>query len=177
MQISEPLVETKSPSPQQPGRRIGAAVVSAVIVGGLLAVGVLPRLQRRAEVQTAGKAAEAGVVVNVTKPLHSGGAIDLALPGSIQAVQQTAINARTSGYLRKWYVDIGSRVREGQLLAEIDSPEIVQQLAQARAEAAQEQAKVSQARAAMGTALAGLEQARADAVRLRAALEQARADA
>ena len=77
----------------------------------------------------------------------------------------SAINARTSGYLRKWYVDIGSRVREGQLLAEIESPEVDQQLAQARAEAAQAKAKVTQAGAAMGTAQAGLEQARADAVR------------
>jgi hypothetical protein len=100
-----------SPSPPQRGRDVATAVVSALIVAGLVAVGVLPRLQRRAEVQAAGRAAEAGVVVNVAKPLRSGEATDLSLPGSIQAVQQTAINARTSGYLRKWYVEIGSRGR------------------------------------------------------------------
>jgi multidrug efflux pump subunit AcrA (membrane-fusion protein) len=178
MQTMEPM-EKIAPPPLQPlARRAGAVVVSVLlVVGGLLVAGVLPRLRRQAEVQAAGRAAEAAVVVNITKPLRSGEGGELSLPGSIQAVQQTAINARTSGYLRKWYVDIGARVRAGQLLAEIDSPEVDQQLAQARSEAAQEQAKVSQARAAVGTAQAGLEQARADVARLRGALEQARADA
>jgi RND family efflux transporter MFP subunit len=61
---------------------------------------------------------------------------DIVLPGTMQAFTDAAIYARTNGYLRKWYVDIGTRVRAGQVLADIDSPEIEQQLEQARADLA-----------------------------------------
>jgi RND family efflux transporter MFP subunit len=56
------------------------------------------------------------------------------LPGNTQAFNDTPIYARSNGYLKRWYVDIGARVRQGQLLAEIDTPEIDQQLEQARAD-------------------------------------------
>src|SRR5713101_6484770 len=59
---------------------------------------------------------------------------DLVLPGAMQAYVESPIYARTSGYLKKWYHDIGSRVRQGELLADIDTPEVDQQLSQARAE-------------------------------------------
>ncbi|HET6956622.1 MAG TPA: efflux RND transporter periplasmic adaptor subunit [Vicinamibacterales bacterium] len=61
---------------------------------------------------------------------------DIVLPGTMQAFTDAAIYARTNGYLRKWYADIGSRVRTGQVLADIDSPEVEQQLEQARADLA-----------------------------------------
>jgi len=61
---------------------------------------------------------------------------DIVLPGTMQAFTDAAIYARTNGYLRKWNADIGSRVRAGQVLAEIDSPEVDQQLEQARADLA-----------------------------------------
>jgi RND family efflux transporter MFP subunit len=61
---------------------------------------------------------------------------DIVLPGTMQAFTDAAIYARTNGYLRKWYADIGTRVRAGQVLADIDSPEIEQQLEQARADLA-----------------------------------------
>jgi RND family efflux transporter MFP subunit len=61
---------------------------------------------------------------------------EIALPGTIQAFVDAPIYARTNGYLRKWYADIGTHVRAGQLLAEIDAPEIEQQLLQARADQA-----------------------------------------
>jgi len=59
---------------------------------------------------------------------------DLVLPGAMQAYVESPIYARTNGYLKKWYHDIGSRVRQGELLADIDTPEVDQQLSQARAE-------------------------------------------
>jgi RND family efflux transporter MFP subunit len=61
---------------------------------------------------------------------------DIVLPGTMQAFTDAAIYARTNGYLRKWYADIGTRVRAGQVLADIDSPEVEQQLEQARADLA-----------------------------------------
>ena len=59
---------------------------------------------------------------------------DLALPGNVQAFTDTPIYSRTNGYLKKWYFDIGAHVRKGDLLAEIETPEIDQQLDQSRAE-------------------------------------------
>jgi RND family efflux transporter MFP subunit len=61
---------------------------------------------------------------------------DIVLPGTMQAFTDAAIYARTNGYLRKWYADIGSHVHAGQVLADIDSPEVEQQLEQARADLA-----------------------------------------
>ena len=72
--------------------------------------------------------------VNVVHPVEGSKADDLALPGSVQAFTDTPIYSRTNGYLKKWYFDIGSRVRKGDLLAEIETPEIDQQLDQSRAE-------------------------------------------
>ena len=57
---------------------------------------------------------------------------EIVLPGNIQAFTDSPIYARTNGYLKKWYADIGTHVKAGQLLAEIETPEIDQQLAQAR---------------------------------------------
>jgi RND family efflux transporter MFP subunit len=71
----------------------------------------------------------------------------LSLPGSVQALEETTLYPRANGYVRKWHVDLGDRVAEGDLLAEIDTPEIDQQLLQARAQLAQADAGIVQARA------------------------------
>jgi len=71
------------------------------------------------------------------------------LPGSTQAIQEAAIYARTNGYVRKWYTDIGAKVEAGQLLAEIETPEIDQELNQARAVAQQALANSDLARATL----------------------------
>jgi RND family efflux transporter MFP subunit len=78
--------------------------------------------------------------VAVTRPEKSSAQQDLSLPGNMQPYTDAAIFARTTGYLKKRYADIGSRVKSGQLLAEIDTPEIDQQLQQARADLATAQA-------------------------------------
>ena len=67
-------------------------------------------------------------------PIAEADAEDLVLPSTLQAYVESPIYARTNGYLKKWYHDIGSRVRQGELLADIDTPEIAQQLEQSRAE-------------------------------------------
>jgi RND family efflux transporter MFP subunit len=73
-------------------------------------------------------------VVEVARPQLASPNQEVALPGNMQAFTDTPIYARTSGYLKRWYVDIGARVKQGDLLAEIDTPEIDQQLRQARAD-------------------------------------------
>ena len=70
----------------------------------------------------------------------------LVLPGSVQAFYEAPIYARTNGYLRIWYTDIGASVERGQLLAEIDSPEVDQELRQAQADLATAQANYELAR-------------------------------
>jgi RND family efflux transporter MFP subunit len=78
--------------------------------------------------------------VAVVRPQRGSPQEEIVLPGTIQAFTDAAIYARTNGYLRRWHADIGARVRAGQLLAEIDTPELDQQLQQARADLATAQA-------------------------------------
>jgi RND family efflux transporter MFP subunit len=81
------------------------------------------------------ESAEAAVITVATvKPSRSDLGEDLILPGTVEAYKEAPIFARTSGYLKAWYTDIGTAVKQGQLLAEIDSPEVDQQLSQAEAE-------------------------------------------
>ena len=68
----------------------------------------------------------------MVKPKRSAPAQEIILPASVQAFADAPIYARTNGYLKKWYVDIGGHVKAGQLLAEIDTPEVNQQLRQSR---------------------------------------------
>jgi multidrug efflux pump subunit AcrA (membrane-fusion protein) len=74
------------------------------------------------------------LTVSVVHPEPGAPSNELVLPGSTQAFTDTPIYARTSGYLKKWYFDIGARVKQGQLLAEIDTPEIDRQVQQGRAD-------------------------------------------
>ncbi len=80
--------------------------------------------------------------VAVVRPTRGASQQEIVLPGNAQPLADAPILARTDGYLRKWYVDIGARVKAGQLLAEIDTPEVDQQLAQARADLAQSEANL-----------------------------------
>jgi RND family efflux transporter MFP subunit len=80
------------------------------------------------------------VSVATTKPKSDIGESELELPGSVQANYEAPIYARTSGYLKKWYVDIGTPVKAGQVLAEIEAPELDQQLRAAQADRASSEA-------------------------------------
>jgi RND family efflux transporter MFP subunit len=87
--------------------------------------------------------------VSVIHPKFGNPKDEIALPGNIQAFVDAPVYARTSGYLRKWYSDIGTRVKTGDLLAEIESPEVDQQLSQARADLATAQANMKLAEVTM----------------------------
>jgi RND family efflux transporter MFP subunit len=84
--------------------------------------------------------------VKVIHPQRGSASSDLALPGFIQAFSQSPVFARVDGYVRTWYVDIGARVTKGQLLAEIDAPDVDQQLNQARAMLSQAETSLSLAK-------------------------------
>src|SRR6266550_7307932 len=100
----------------------------------LLAIGVIPRVRNQQALTTAAQKAQNNVPgVYVVRPQAASDA-DLTLAATTQAIQDSIIYARTSGYLRKRYVDIGDQVTAGQLLAEIESPEVYQQLRQAKAD-------------------------------------------
>jgi RND family efflux transporter MFP subunit len=124
-------------------RRYALIVLGVALV--LAAWGILSRLSAR--IALARAAAEAGIfTVATTHPSRGPGSDVLVLPGTVQAFYEAPIYARTNGYLRVWYTDIGATVRKGQLLAEIDTPEVDQQLRQAEADLATAQANYQLAR-------------------------------
>ena len=109
------------------------AIAAAVLLGIVIYSGIHARAlaQRRLGIKTEQAAI---TTVNVVHPKPQSGHDETVLPGYTQAFIDTPIYARTNGYLKRWYFDIGAQVEKGQLLAEIDTPEIDQQLGQARAE-------------------------------------------
>jgi RND family efflux transporter MFP subunit len=112
-------------------RLYGLAAI--VIALSLAAWGIVSRVSQRATLAT--DTAELAIpTVSTIKPTPDSAAEQLVLPGSIQAYNEALIFARTNGYVRQWYTDIGTRVKKGQLLADIDTPEVDQQLRQARAD-------------------------------------------
>ncbi|HTM40560.1 MAG TPA: efflux RND transporter periplasmic adaptor subunit [Terriglobales bacterium] len=114
-------------------RAVGVLVIGVLV---LLVVALFSIAQRRAERRVLAKQTEQMAVpyVSVIHATPESGESELVLPATIEAYVQSPIYARTNGYLKAWYKDIGSRVKKGELLAEIDTPEVDQQLAQARAE-------------------------------------------
>ena len=119
-----------------------------VVVVVLVLVGALTLIQRHAQYRALAKETEALAVptVSVMHATAEKGQEDLVLPGTMQAYVESPIYARTSGYVRKWYHDIGTRVRQGEPLADIDTPEVDQQLSQAKADLATAQANANLSR-------------------------------
>lgn len=128
----------------------GAKLRHAAIVAGLLVVvgaaaGLAPRWQHRKALAVATREM-ALPTVSVVSPAPGKAAAGLTLPAEVKAFLEAPIYARASGYLKRWLVDIGAQVKEGELLAEIDTPELNQELAQARAQRAQAQAALALAK-------------------------------
>jgi RND family efflux transporter MFP subunit len=123
---------------------IGLGLV-LLLLAAIVAWGIFSRLQARAALESRVQETAITRVVAYAARAEAGGE-PLVLPGTLQAYADTAILARTDGYLKRWYVDIGSRVRAGQLLAEIDTPEVDQQFRQAQADLANAQANERLAR-------------------------------
>ena len=173
MQISEHEVTVDNAGAErQPQQRPGKGrmvPLGLLVVGGLLALGIVPRLQQHARLSARQHEVDEGrVSVTVVRPERAPAATAFVLPGNIQAIEETALYARVNGYLHERFVDIGARVRAGQVLAVIETPELEQELAQARAALAQAEVGVTQTQAKR-------DQARATHQQARASLEQARA--
>lgn len=133
------------------------AIVAALILAGAFFAGYLPQSNRQTAL--AKEAKEEAVElppVNISLVDQAPSKSQLMLPGSIQAVTEAPVLARASGYIKKRYVDIGDRVKEGQLLAEIDAVEFDQSIAQGKA-------SVEQARSALEQANANLQQGKTNA--------------
>jgi len=144
--------------PAQPSRlTLGAlTLVGAIAVVTAFFAGYLPHRRREAMlIAEANAQHEALPVVTVVRVVQSPGSVSVKLPGSIQAVTETPVLSRSNGYVRKRYADIGDHVNEGQLLAEIEAPELEQLLVQGRAE-------LQRARAALEQTSASLEQGKAN---------------
>lgn len=123
-------------------------LVSIVIVVGAFFAGFLPHQKRQTELVAEAKTEnETAPLVNVTVAERSSGKNELVLPGNIQAITEAPVLARSSGFVKARKVDIGDKVKEGQVLAEIDAPELDQQVRQARAAVEQAQAALEQANA------------------------------
>jgi RND family efflux transporter MFP subunit len=124
------------------------ALLGIAMVAGALGLGVVWGIRARSAASTTLRqtTAEAAIsVVSVVSPKPDAPTQEILLPGTTQAFTDAPIFARTSGYVKGWYFDIGARVKQGQLLAEIESPEVDQQLQQARADLETAQANLRQA--------------------------------
>lgn len=112
-----------------------ALVVAAIILAVLVIGGAATLISRRSDEKVLAKDTVASAIptVAVVHPKPEKRDDEIVLPGTLQAFVESPIYARTNGYLVRWYKDIGSRVKEGELLAKIDTPEIDQELSQARA--------------------------------------------
>jgi RND family efflux transporter MFP subunit len=129
-------------------KRVAAYVLIIALI--VAAWGIFSRISARAALKA--EADDAAIpVVEVVAPRHSGNASnELVLPGDLQAYSDAPIYARTNGYLKRWYADIGKHVKAGELLAEIETPEVDAQYRQAKADLATAQAnnRLSQTTAA-----------------------------
>jgi RND family efflux transporter MFP subunit len=153
----EPPVHAEPPRSPRIGR---AWLLGLAVLPGLLGLGIYSGVRTRsaADATLRQTTADASVLaVTVVSPTPSAATQEIRLPGTTQAFTDAPIFARTSGYVKGWYFDIGAHVKQGQLLAEIETPEVDQQLEQARAD--------------LETARANLRQAQITADRWRALLE------
>jgi len=149
------------------GITISALLLGAVVllVGAFLA-GYIPFQRREASVLAEAQEREKGLPrMEVMRVGRSSIQSDLTLPGTLQAVTEAPILARADGYLKSRLVDLGDRVRAGQPLAEIDAPEVDQQIRQSEAAVEQAQAALEQAQASLEQGKANRELARVTAER------------
>jgi RND family efflux transporter MFP subunit len=124
-----------------PYRRWLGVAIALLVVAALLVSGILSRVKARTKLK-AETAQVALTAVSVVSPKQTAPAEEIILPGNVQPFINSPIYARTNGYLKKWYFDIGAHVKKGQLLALIETPEVDQQLQQARSNLSTAQANL-----------------------------------
>ena len=136
------------PATLTPARAVAFGLIALVVVGGAFLSGWLPKKNARAALEAETHSADIGALrVQVVTPKVGASDRSMTLPGSVQPLEETIIYPRASGYVRSWAFDIGEKVKAGDLLAEIDTPETDQELVQAKAQLAQAEASVLQAAA------------------------------
>lgn len=140
--------ESSPPSQQQPPppvhlRRIAEIAVVLIVIG--LLIGLVPRwiAHHKLLAQTH---ADSALIVTVVSPTAAKSDLSAPLPADVQAYIQASIHARASGYLKNWYVDIGDHVTNGQVIALIDTPELDEQITQAKAQVDQSIAQLNLSR-------------------------------
>src|SRR5882724_3892653 len=114
---------------QRPLRRWLGLAIALIAIAALLVSGIWSRVRARATLD-AETARVALTAVSVVSPKQTAPAEEIILPGNVQPFITSPIYSRTNGYLKKWYFDIGAHVKQGQLLAVVDTPEVDQQLQQ-----------------------------------------------
>jgi RND family efflux transporter MFP subunit len=177
MQDREPMIQTepavsrrsklqKNSGGWRAAKTVFLVALAVAITGVIVLRGIRSRVRTAAAVKE--QTLELAVpTVSVIHPRPGAMKDEVVLPGNIQAFTDAPIYARASGYLKRWSADIGARVKAGQVLAEIDAPELDQQVRQARADVQQSQAAVDQALANYQQGKANEELARVTADRWR----------
>ncbi len=130
--------------PPATSSRLVVLIVIAVVVTGGFAFGYYRHAKGKDDVPSLAKDGVKTALIEVTKPKLLSTDRALALPGAVKALEEVKLYPRVSGYVRKWLVDIGDKVTLGQVLAEIDTPDIDAQLGQARAQLGQAKAQLKQ---------------------------------
>jgi len=139
----------RTPKAMAVGRAVLLLVVVLVMAAILAGTGIVGRIHAQKKVESDTNAL-AAPTVTVGVPKEGQPQQEVVLPGNLEAYTDSPIYARTSGYLKKWYFDIGAHVRKGQLLAEIESPEVDQQLVQAQADLATAETNAGNAKTQAG---------------------------
>ena len=145
-----------------PRRRLATVGLIALCVLAIaFALGYLPRRGKRAALEASAESAQRALPrIEVVAPKIGASDRALELPGAVRPLQETVLFARASGYVRAWRVDIGDKVKKGEILAEIETPELDQELSQAQAQLLQTRASLLQAKANRDLAKANLARAK-----------------
>jgi multidrug efflux pump subunit AcrA (membrane-fusion protein) len=144
-----PPADPRAPR-RQPKERRGHllwiwAIIVIVILGGVFAYKMVTKSQQSKDLNEATQQMAVPTVL-VVHPEAGSGDVHLVLPGAVQAFMESSVYAQISGYIKRWLVDIGGQVKQGQLLAEIEAPVIEQQLQQAQGTLGQAQANLALAK-------------------------------
>ena len=125
----QPLPLNDAEAGKHPRKRWLGLAIASIVIAALLVSGIWSRVRARATLD-AETARVALTAVSVVSPKQTAPAEEIILPGNVQPFITSPIYSRTNGYLKKWYFDIGAHVKQGQLLAVVDTPEVDQQLQQ-----------------------------------------------
>ncbi len=162
-------------TPKRRGK--GGIWIAVLVIAALGYAGAKPKLQQSKDLASQVKELKGELpVVSVVSLTRTATASEIMLPSNLQAIEETTLNARTNGYVKARYVDIGSKVKAGDILADIESPEMDQQLLQSQSEVSHASAGVDQARADVSRLDAAISSANSQIVMYRANVGQSQAD-